>query len=252
MSKKKRISNRSIVVLLAIALLISVSGTIFNVYVLNNGVFDILTGAATDTGTGTATITITGNTALSNQVTAIAFGSGFVNGSCTECVMDSDGFHNQTGSCCRDFTNVSSGFLLENTGNDNISVNYSCSGSCTSASFIGGTAPRFEIRVSANSVEGQTGESGSADTQTSCNSTISGSGGGGWNLTNISDVYSERTYALVETTAWLCGNVTNYPLESTDGYDAAVIDINISIPSDAPGGTGEQTATFTFTGQSTG
>ena len=247
----KQLSNKSIVGLLTIALFISVIGTVVNVNRLGGlEGSSLLTGAATDTGTGTSTITISSSTSLDNQVSAIAFGSGFVNGSCTECVMDSNGAQNQTGSCCRDFTTVSSGFLLENTGNINISVNYTCAGSCSAASFIGGAIPRFLMKVSSNSVEGQAGETGTLDSATSCNATFVG--GGGWNITNLTDVFSENIYANVETTAWLCGNSSTYPLNFVDIHDAAVIDINISIPSDAPGGTGEQTATFTFTGLSTG
>lgn len=163
--------------------------------------------------------------------------------------MDSDGKQNQTGRCCNVFSNVSSGFLLENTGNINLSVNYTCSGSCTAATFIGGNVPRFEIRVSSNSVEGQTGEVARLDTAQSCNNTQSG---GGWNISNTTNRFSERRYLPVETTAWLCGNLTNFNLEFNDYYDAAVVDINVSIPSDAQGGGSATTATFTFTGYSNG
>ena len=245
----KQLSNKYIVGLLAIALMISVIGTIINVNRLGGlqgG--SPLTGAAIDTGSGTSTITIAASTSLDNQVLNIAFGSGFVNGSCTECVMDSDGNQNQTGGCCRDFVTVSSGFLLENTGNVNLSVNFSCTGSCNASNFIGGTNPRFLIRVSSNSVEGQSGEAGILDTATSCNAT---SAGGGWNISNLSTFLPEKEYARADDIGyWLCGNSTEYPLDFVDGADAAVIDINLTIPVDTPSGTGEQTATYTFTGHS--
>src|SRR3989344_4645577 len=102
----KPISNKSIMALLTVALLISITGTIINVYRM--GGFQgssFLTGAATDSGTGTSTITIASSTSLDNQVGAIAFGSGYVNGSCSSCVMDSDGKQNQTGRCCNSFSN---------------------------------------------------------------------------------------------------------------------------------------------------
>lgn len=247
----KKISNRSIIGLLVIALLISVIGTIINVHRLGILQGDLLTGAPQDTGTGTSTITIATSTALDNQVTSIAFGSGFVNGSCTTCVMDSNAQHNQTGACCRDFSNVSSGFLLENTGNVNLSVNYSCSGSCTADTFIGGPRPRFEIKVTPNSVAAQTGEAGALDTATSCNGTSNSTTPRlfGWNITNNSNSFPEQTYAAIQTTAWLCGNSSNFALDFINGADAAVVDINLSIPVDAPTAAAK-TATFTFTGHS--
>lgn len=248
-----KLTDKSIVYILSAALLLSLAGIIFNLNQLG-GIYGLglLTGAATDSGTGTSTITISSSTSITNHVISIAFGSGFVNASCTECMMDSNGFHNQTGNCCRGFNNVSSGFLLENTGNVNLSVNYSCSGSCTYGTFIGGTGQRgFQLKATPNNAAGQSGETGAADSVASC----AGLMFLGWNITStdygITNRPQARYYNVTSLGAYLCGNGSAYPLDFTDTQDAGVIDINISIPSDAATGS-EKTATFTFTGHSSG
>ncbi len=258
----KTISDKTITILLVVALAVTLAGTIFSFSHLDgfkNG-YSSLTGAATTTATGTSTLTITSNTAISNQVSSIAFGSGYVNATgCTgpnACVMDSNAQQNQTGRCCMSFTNVSSGFLLENTGNINISVNYSCSGSCNAAEFIGGTAPNLSIKVTRNSVALQTGEAGATDSVASCLA-YANYYFGGW---NISASGAPPTANTPEATYFelgsnqnrtLCGNTTHFPLDFTDSMDAAVVDINVTIPVDAPTGA-QKTFTVTFNAMSSG
>ncbi len=241
-------TNTLLTALLLVALVITSISTILNVarFVEVRDGLGLLTGAATTTGTGVSNLTISSSTSITNNVAAIQFGSGFVNSSCTSCVMDSDGKHNQTAFCCLSFDNVSSGFLLENTGNINLSVNYTCAGSCIASTFIGGTSPAFEMRATANSVAGQSGETSTADTEASCNEIRFG----GWNFSNTTETNNEAVYQpVIATGGWLCGNETNYPLDFTDARDAGVVDINVSIPVDAATGS-VQTATFTFTATS--
>src|SRR3989344_3874646 len=129
------------------------------------------TPAATTTTTGEANITITSTTSITIRVQSIDFGSGFASGG--SCVMASNGQHNQTGAFCMSFRNVTDGFYLENTGNLNLSLNYSCSGNCTADSFIGGTNPAFQLRVKGaffRTVSSQTN-----DTAASCQSYNDGS-----------------------------------------------------------------------------
>ena len=134
------------------------------------------------------------------------------------------------------------GFLLENTGNTNLSVNYTCVGNCTGVLFVGGgTNPKFEIKTTANSVGGptQTGETSTADTVASC----VGFGFNGYNFTTYKDVSANGD--------WLCGNNTNFPLDFTDTQDAFVVDLNVSVPVDAPTGS-QKSAIFTFNALATG
>ncbi len=252
-NKKGYVSNKTIVFLLSIAILLTISGTIISVTKLVSlrDNYKFLTGAATTTATGQANVTISATTSFTNRVSAIMFGSGYVHSNCTTCVMASNGQHNQTGACCVGFTNVTSGFFLENTGNLNLSVNYSCYGNCTAAELIGGTNPQFEIRVK-NSFT-RNASSLSNDTIASCQAYNDGSGAAlfyGWNISaNL-----EGTYIEIGTlqNATLCGNTTHFPLSPNANYDSAVVDINISIPEDAPARGVESSATFTFNARSSG
>src|SRR3989344_3025053 len=140
--KEKLMHNKTIVVLLAFALAVSFVNVGLTYYKINlfGGTVNLLTGAPSFSF-GETNITVTSNTALTlsgGNGTAINFGSGFVNGSCNFCQLDSNntfvsGYSNGSNlsdsgqtQCCTSFTVPSSGFLLENTGNINLSVGYIC------------------------------------------------------------------------------------------------------------------------------
>ena len=254
------ISNKTIIGLLTVALLITVAGTVISVSKLRqyNSGLSMVSGAVTDTAGGNATITIASVTHISNSQATIAFGSGYLNGSgaCSVCRLDSNGTRDNL-TCCVSFTTVTNGFQLENTGNENLSVNFSCAGSCTNLTFI--TAGAFEIKVRNSTGRYQTGEVGVRDTNSSCIGVEGVSAGlyaGGWNGWNITQGATERQtenfYVPMSASAWLCGNSTTYPLEYADTYDAAVIDLNVTITPSTTAGAGAQTATFTFSAVSTG
>lgn len=269
----KDVSNKTLVGLLTVALIVSLLGVLTSI----NQFQDIFTGAATSTSTGKTNVTITSTTSLTNQVSDIDFGSGYVNASCEFCIMDTNQsvlnmFSNASNQstvgtagtlCCLSFTSVTSGFLIENTGNKNLSVGYTCSGNCTHASFIGGTLNGemggLEIKVNPNNIRVQSGETGGTDAAASC--AAGGVNGyfywNAWNMTNLSSYSSAgiggdqgKYISLSDTGHWLCGNRTNYPLDFDNTKDAAVIDINITIPNDAPATSIESSFTLTFNGTS--
>ncbi|HLC89261.1 MAG TPA: hypothetical protein VJG49_04465 [Candidatus Nanoarchaeia archaeon] len=227
--------NKPVLTLLIVALALTVIGMLVSLDKLTGWEF-FLTGAATNTSTGTSNLTITTLTSISNQYSTINFGSGYVSPSCTNCTMDSNGTFSSA-CCIGGFASLTSGFLLENTGNLNLSVNYSCSGGCNATGFIGGTSPLFQLITSSNNIAAQSGETGAADSSASCGGTL--------NITTYTNITANGD--------WLCGNATTlYWLDYTDSKDAFVVDIKLLIPSDATGGRGQQNATFTFTGQSSG
>ena len=144
--------NRVITLLLLVALAVTFLGTVvtYNSILEKQGKsVSWLSGAATSTSTGQTNLTITSSTSITNRNFVIQFGSGNVNSTCDFCQMDTNGVSysiytslpNATGGGCCGTWNYTqtAGFLLENTGNNNISVGYTCSGNCTHASFIGGT-----------------------------------------------------------------------------------------------------------------
>jgi hypothetical protein len=271
-------SNKTIVALLAIALVITVVGTVVSVSKLNefggmSNQLSSLTGAATISSTEQTNITITSATSITLANTSMNFGSGRVNSSCSICGMDSNntvlnywsngtitgGGAGESNGCCTTFNRVTAGFLIENTGNVNVSVGYTCSGNCTFDTFIGGsfgpagnTMNPLSFEINAQNVRKQVGETGSTDNFASC------AGGGtlyrdsGWNVTNSSsytntiDSSAGTNIRLSSSGHWLCGNYTNSPLDSSSLKNAAVFDVNISIPSSAPDTGVQSSFTLTF------
>lgn len=271
------VSGRTIVAL-AVVLLLLAAVVIFNVSKLSmEGTGDLISGAASSSS-GEINLTITSTTSLTNQVAQMNFGSGRVNGTCSYCIMSSNNtnvsiygngsiFHNGDGSalCCVGFTRVGkTGFLLENTGNVNLSVGYTCSGNCTHAAFIGGNLASsmggISIRVTNQLTALQSGESGATDNAASCLGGGAATRDTGWNITN-STSYDPTTglgtpgsvyTSLSSLGHWLCGNGTSYPLSFINTNDAAVVDLNITVPHDAPGTGLLKAFTLTFNGTSSG
>ncbi len=272
-------SNRTIVALLAVALIITVVGTVVSVGKLNElgGTYNkltYLTGAAVDSSTGQTNITITAVTSITLANTTMSFGSGRVNASCDICVMDSNntilnyysnasvtgGGVGEDRNCCVGFNRVTAGFLIENTGNQNVSIGYTCAGNCTFQSFIGGsfgpsvtTISGVAFSVRAQATRSQYGEQGSTDISASC------AGGGllyrsaGWNVTNGTpfDTSAEGNRIKLSSSGhWLCGNYTVSPLDYGNTVDAGVMDINISIPANAPASGVRSSFILTFNGTS--
>ncbi|HIG92870.1 MAG: hypothetical protein QT02_C0002G0069 [archaeon GW2011_AR9] len=289
----KDVSNKTIVTLLLIAMVITLVGTTVSISKLNQlgTVFDALTGAPVSQNYGEVNITISSVVSFSlSNGTTINFGTGALNNSCLFCLMDSNGYNGsiyssahsagngsqatnhedgtQGGLCCRfsdivGFTGPGNlGFLLENTGNINISVGYTCSGNCTHARFIGGTLNRtmggVSIKATSNSVAAQSGENGAADATLSCTGGGSYYRDSSWNITNSSD-YTGSTDQYVNGSGfeghyvslsarghWLCGNYTHQPLMADGNKDAGVIDINVTIPWDAPATSVQSSFRLTF------
>jgi hypothetical protein len=273
----KEIPNVFILVLVSIALGITIVGTIISVTKIVD-FDDLFTGAVTTTGQ--VNLTIASSTSLTNQNATVSFGSGRVNSSCAFCQMDSNdirtelfsnGTNRSGNTCCVSFQQVTSGFLLENTGNTNLSVGYTCSDptggtNCTPTGFVGGTffpgTHGIQIKITSNSDAGQAGETGSSDVSPSC------IGGGtiinttSWNISNASAYgysarsnagYGEATYVAMSPVGhWLCGNATSYPLSSDNSFDAAVLDLNLTVPADAPATGIENSFTLTFNATSPG
>jgi len=220
------ISNKTLAVLLVAVMFVSLGGTLISLERMGKAGIAI-TGRATDTDTGVAQLELTSVTELTNHVPAINWGSGYVDSAYTNCTMDSEG---NLGSGCVSFTSQSNGFLLENTGNTNLSVNYTSDKDATT--FIGGTNSKFQLKVNENSVEGQSGENSTQDTVASC--------GGAWTPATYTDITTGGSY--------LCGSGSSYPLSFEASEDAAVVDIRVVVPEDAP--LGQKNATLTFTGTS--
>ncbi|MEK6969263.1 MAG: hypothetical protein AABW48_02440 [Nanoarchaeota archaeon] len=253
------VSNKTIVVILVLALGITLSGMAINLNRL--GAFeglDLFTSAAVDSSIGVSNLTITSTTSITNNYLEINFGSGRVNASCTVCSMGT--FQGKNTACCLTFTNQTAGFLLENTGNVNISVGYTCAGSCTAATFVGSATNNafflWAVDSVANPGYAKVSEVGANDTAKSC--VLAAPDGGyhfdGWKAraTQTNETGSNATLNVATTGGWLCGNATSYPLGFGNTMDAGVIHVNVTIDQTQVGTGGHQNVTFTFNATSLG
>ncbi len=286
-------SNNIIVGLLVVALVLTVTSTVVSLQKLSilEGGFESLTSAATTTASGDSNITINSVTSIKNHNSSLGFGSGNVNATCDFCQLTMnattiDGFSNGTtvarsttiddSLCCAGFTSIGYGFVIENIGNTNLSVGYTCSeldgetnaaGNCTYAHFIGGTIPAghggIGIRVDGEfNLGADIGTDSALDTVESCaGGSTSYVGVTGWNITNASAYGSapagaqfeglgEGLYAQLGLYHWLCGNVTHFPLDSAGDRDAGIVRLNVTIPSSAPSGLGIRAFLLNFNGTS--
>ena len=275
MKKNDMKKNNLITVLLALSAILSIATllvTMGRIGLFGSSTYNLISGAATSSAIGEANLTISSSTSLTNQQTIINFGSGTVNASCNFCLLDSNGtssgmFGNGSNTsnegiatplhtCCVSFTLPTAGFLLENTGNNNVSVGYTCAGNCTRLSFFGTdvaynqTTNGIMIRIAPNNIAKQSGESGAVDTGNSCR------GGGSifrdtqWNITNATaytgggaqgGVGNLIWTSLQPAGSWLCGNYTSQPLMPDNDQDAGVMDVWLQIPHVALG-TGVRTS----------
>jgi hypothetical protein len=97
----------------------------------------------------------------------------------------------------------------------------SCAGNCTADLFIGGTQPKFKFTVRPNSVRQIDSEISNLDIAASC----------GDNFSSANNTWVDVSAAHIS----ICGfNFSEYSLDFTDSQDAFVIDINVTIPVDAP------------------
>lgn len=128
---KKEVSNSAIFYLLIGVVFVSLLGT---VTVLNELGSSDVTGHATSVGY--TNLTVVSRTEINFTANQIDFGAGYVDYSCNNCTMDSEG--GMDSACCNNFTTVSDGFTIKNIGNNNVSLNLSFAKDADS--LLGGTS----------------------------------------------------------------------------------------------------------------
>ena len=182
---------------------------------------------------GKATVTIKPVVEIHSSTSFLDFGRGHVSPRCSRCVLGTASIMDT--ACCLGFTSPAFGILIENTGNRNVSLNYSCSGSCSAQQFFGGTFPTFQLTVTPDSIHSHapTDHAGHHDTLPSC-----------YGITQ------EYSFDVHSQGAWLCGNSTSFNLESEPEKDSVIVDVLLTIPADAEPSPAPQKAKFTFTAHS--
>lgn len=221
------ISKRTIATMLLLAAAIGLGGTWMMVNQQPGGITSLQ--FATDYGSALLTINAVGS--IRFAVNTTNFGTGRVNttGGNQACVLDSRGTNEL--SKCVNFTTVNGGFQIENNGDVNVSVQLYFSNNASG--FIGGddTIGKYRYNVSQNETN-------------SCRNSTGGTGCvSGENCTIAPVSWSEVNTTSLGTT--ICPK-----LLTSDLTDSLLVDINITIPYDAPAGSKLSTLTATATSAS--
>ncbi len=199
-----------------------------------------ITGAPT-ADTGTATVTIEASGSVRFAVNAINFGTGKVNTSAgnTQCILDSNGTNES--NRCINFTAQFGNLSLENDGSTNVTVQLASN--VDAVSFLGGSSSLAQFRYvvqnnETDSCRNGTGGGGAVTPTATMNCTMGKAG-----ITTGNCTVFPTSWMDVNTTA--PGTTICQRLLYNQTDDSIGIDINISIPFDAPAGV--KTATFTAT-----
>ena len=222
------ISNRAILALLVATVVVSLGGTYISISAVNSRLTSIgltpITGFATIPN-ATATVSIETFSSIKFSQSSVAFGSGSVNTSggfnnCTLSTLDAGGIN----SGCRDFNQVSNGFTIENDGNTNLSIELKSNASAED--FIGLGSALFLWNVTVNASGSCVNKSGTGSLAVQPNTSL-GCGTDGNAASDCGSIFE----AVSTSNKNICPS-----LLFEDSKDALNIDINISIPYDAPAG----------------
>jgi hypothetical protein len=229
----EEISNRTLAILLVVAIAISLGGTIVSLNRLAQVRMPEIIGMATDTDTGTATINITSQASLIFVTgwDAIAFGNGWINstedsGICHMTAVNSS--LGTTGAACKGNwdTLTASGFVIENDGNVNLSVELESDKNSTE--FLGVNPGTNNMGFRFMTYNNETGSCANVNA-------------------SVDDEWVEWPDADAKTL--VCNTIGG--LGYTDNNDSMAIAINLSIDYRTNNtGAGTQTATITATGTS--
>ena len=204
---KQKISNNALAALVVAALVVSVAG----VYMATSRTG--ITGQQSANPNGTVQFVLQQVASLRFAINSVNFGTGFVNTSLQNKVCNLDTLGNNPPELCRNFTTVTQGFVLENDGTINLTVDLVSN--ATADQFIGGDAAlnSFQWRIANNETAACLNLTGPANF-TEVNTTAPG--------TRICQPrFGEASSAL------------NF----LDSADTLLININVTLPYDALAGT---------------
>ena len=230
------ISNRTVVALLVATIVVSLGGTFIALNSVNNKLNYLGLGPVTGFAlipNATATLTVQTFSSIKFSQASVAFGTGNVNVSggynnCTLSTLATDG--NNSG--CDGFNEINNGFTIENDGTTNLSVELRSN--VSAADFIGLGSALFLWNVTVN--ESSSCRNATANDVVQPNTSL-GCGTAGATAGDCGAIFE----SVVTSNKNICPR-----LLFTDASDALNIDINISIPVDAPAG--EKVAGLIVTG----
>ena len=204
-------NNNSLMIIALVAMIISAVGAGYS-YVNSNGGINGFAGAGGSTNIATINITIVSAAAINFTTDNINFGSGRV----------ADGYSSATlqtpyGNVWGNWTNQTTGFIVENIGN--LDVSLALKTGKNAAGFLGGTNPSYQWNVSNNAIAGET-----------------------WaclNSTSGIDAVNLSVFREVDTNNVVVCSI----LQNVDSNDTFRIDVKLVVPIDSPPGAVEDTFT---------
>ena len=240
------VSNRTIVALLAVALVVSVAGTMYSVSELGalGGSYTLLTGAVSGNGTSQLEIDITAGLSVTDA--GIDFGSGHTaknaTDSTSELYTDSTNWDDWTSTSGGDVVSGSSannGFLLENTGSSALEIEveatqtaeeWLCGGSsvCTDSTSAN---VKIEFYQESMDIVGATGDDSAASCRDNMNSV-------GWE-----DIMTDNSFIGAATNSAI--SICDYLYSDLHRNEIAV-DLHVTVPSEATTSNTAASTTFVF------
>jgi len=207
------LSNKSLSILVIIALVISFGGTL----IFYSKLQGININAAATTDQAVARINITSRASINFTIDRVDWGTGSVNESASYCTLNTEGLN--PASNCTNFTTVTQGLRLENDGNRNVALNISTNN--TPAQFIGGFNPVYQWKFTNNESD-------------SC-----GSQGVGSSCVTNATALQPQNYSTVSTTpTQVCPC-----FRAADPSDLIGIELQIRVPADSYTGLRDSTIT---------
>ena len=201
-------SENFLLTIALIAVVISAFGLGFTYTTLDNFRENWLTGFVTSTGT--VNVTVATSAAINFTTNNINWGSGTISNNSLFSILDTSAGSVTNGT----WTPVSNGFIIENYGNVNVTLELKTSNDA--AGFIGGTSPGYKFNITNSEAD-------------SCTA-------GGVTLGEWVDVNTTSPGTLV------CN-----PLNFLDSLDTVKVDIQLTIPYDSLKDTLSSTMTATAT-----
>ena len=239
------ISNRTIAILLVATLAVYLGGTFISLNRLGRMGY-VSTGLATsEADTGNVTLRIASQTAIAWQSSTIEWGSGYVDGSCSNCTMHVNTSSNRVGApndgfdrtCCVSFNWSNESLLLKNTGNQVVSLQLNVTNNHTNWFGTDALPAGFLMKIVPVAFRSHylNGTGPDTDTLNSCAGTNVGNTSWGGFLAGTSNETLDAWVSLGDWTTngtpkYICGSATNFNFSFTGNANEANFDFRVIIP----------------------
>jgi len=240
-----QVSNKAIAVLLVAALAVYLGGTVISLNRLGTLLQPPPSGLATSSSSGNVTLRIATQTAIAWQSSTIEWGSGYVDGSCSNCTMQVNTSSNRVGAendgfdrtCCVSFNWSNESLLLKNTGNQVVSLQLNVTNNHTNWFGTNAVPAGFLMKIVPVAFRSHylNGTGPDADNDNSCAGTNVGNTSWGGFLAGTSNETLDAWVSLGDWTTngtpkYICGSASNFNFSFAGNANEANFDFRVIIP----------------------